>query len=489
MAQRQIRIIGLDIDESSIVATVLSLRKGSVHLDKYAVVSSLKELAADPAYRGAEVVVNLPSQMVLFRSFTLPPGALKTKNAKKEVLAFLARQSLPFKLEDCYWSWFLAAHHVHLVAARKDPADKYLRAVAEANMRVRGVCPSFMALFNLLLHTHPDKRKDRFTLINIKTASSDLLIYEAERLWTYPLALGSKDLQEQKDAPQTFCAQVQRIFNSHYLQNRLSSAGAKQSFYVTGKGPLESVGEALGKMLADHEVAALDSLQGIETSMKEKDYPLNQQAMSLSLGLGLSFLGVPHLLKMDLIEEKSRKIKRAAGLKFFKGAAFLSLAAVTIFALSLDVRLLKRVSAQAESLRQARSQVQSLIPQVKALQEERERLDKMEGEVRAKAFRQPLYLDSLARLSEAKPAGVILREFDAEGKEGRVQVVVSGRAGKYEDINVFLAELKKKARTTDVKVVASTFPEASPEASKDASGIDFKLRFVMQASQGAGVAK
>jgi hypothetical protein len=485
MAQRQIRIIGLDIDESSVVATQLSLRKGQVHLDKYAVVSSLKELAADPVYRGADVVVNLPSQMVLFRSFTLPPGALKTKNAKKEILAFLARQSLPFKLEDCYWSWFLAANHVHLVAARKDPADKYLRAVAEANMRVRGVCPSFMALFNLLLHTHPDKRKDRFTLLNIKTASSDLLIYEAERLWTYPLALGSKDLQEQKDAPQTFCAQVQRIFNSHYLQNRPSPGGVKQSFYVTGKGILESVCDALKGMLSDFEILPLDSLGGIDTSMKEREYPLNQQAMSLSLGLGLSFLGVPHLLKMDLIEEKSRKIKLAAGLKFFKGAAFLSLAAVTIFALALDARLLKRVSAQAESLRQARSEVSSLIPQVKGLQEERERLDKMEGEVRAKAFRQPLYLDSLARLSEAKSAGVVLTEFDAEGKEGKVQVVVTGVAGKYEDINVFLAELKKKERIADVKVVSSTFPDGAGEA----TDIDFKLRFVMQASQGAGAAK
>ena len=128
MAQRQIRFIGLDIDESSVVATVLSLRKGQVHLDKYAVVSSLKELAADPAFRGAEVVVNLPSQMVLFRSFYLAPGALKPKNAKKDLLAFLARQSLPFKLDDCYWSWFLAANHVHLVAAKKDSADKYLRA-------------------------------------------------------------------------------------------------------------------------------------------------------------------------------------------------------------------------------------------------------------------------------------------------------------------------------------------------------------------------
>lgn len=473
--QKQKRIIGLDIDEASVIATALTLRRKHVYLDRYAVVSGVKELAADLFFRTAEVAINLPSQIVLFRSFHLASNFFKGKNFQKDILSFLQRQNLPFRLEDCYWSWFKSDSNLNFISVRKDAADRIMQQVEAAGFHVTALCVPLIALYNVLIHTYPERLKERFAILNIKTASSDLVIYEARRLWIYSLPIGSRNLQESKEALENFSIEAQRIFNSHYLQNPPTQQSVPNYFYVTGKGFLEPLVPALKKILVDFEISILTPLGAIESSVKNKDYAINQQAMSLSLGLGLTYLDSPFGIKINLIKEKINKAKKATRMGFLRSALFIVAVFVASNLALLDIKLIGQVKTQAAFFKKSEYQVSSIMPQTRVLIEEKEGLTKIEEFLTKRVNQQVLYLDSLAVLAESKPSAVTIKEVDAEVKAGRLLAVISGVAGNYEDINIFLNDLKKKDNIKDVKVVASTFP--SPEAGT--KEIDFKLRFEM----------
>jgi hypothetical protein len=483
--QKQKKVISLEIDDGGVVATALSARKKQIHLDRYAIALSLKELAADLFFKAAEVVINLPSQIVLFRSFHLAPSFFKEKNMQKEISAFLQRQNLPFKLEECYWNWFTNDSNLSLIAARKEAVEKYIAFVQEAGFRVIGVCTPLIALYNVLIHTHCERAKDRFVLLNIKTSSSDLVIYESRRLWIYPLSTGSRNLHESKDSVEAFSGEAQRIFNAHYLQNPLAGQNAPNYFYITGKGSLEPLAAFLKKLFSDFEIITLDPLKTIETSLKSKEYPINQQALSLSLGLGLTYLNIPFGLKVNLIEEKIKKAKQSAVFNVLKSAIFFFAVLLAAGILFIDIKLLNDLKAQTAIYKNSELQVSTILPEIKVLKEENEKLKKLEGFLTNKLNQQDLYLKALAVVSQTKPSSVEIKEFDAQIKEATFEVIISGTASEYEYINMFLNELKKNNNLKDVKVIASTVPEAEAEAKE----IDFKLRFEIPGSRIEGIKK
>ncbi|MFH1457803.1 MAG: hypothetical protein ABIG31_01385 [Candidatus Omnitrophota bacterium] len=473
--QKQKKIISLDIDETSVVATALSKRRQQVHLERYAVVAELRELAADLFFRSADVIIQIPSQVVLFRSFHLASSFFKGRNMQKDILAFLQRQNLPFRLEDCYWHSFAMDSNLNFVAARKEAVDRIIHQVEAAGFQVSGVCAPIIALYNVLIHTYPERSKERFSLLNIKTSSSDLVIYEAKRLWIYSLPMGSRNLQEPKDALENFSIEIQRILNSHNLSNPPTLQNVANYFYVTGKGFLEPLVPSLKKILADFQIMTLEPLKAIESAVKNKDYPFNQQAMCLSLGLGLTYLDIPLGLRVNLIEGKIKKAKRASWVNLSKRALFFSALLLVSCVFLLDVKLIKQLREQAALFKKSEYQVSSILPEMKVLTEENEDLEKKEKFLAKSLNQQALYLKSLAVLSESKPSGVTIKEVDAEAKDNKLLAVISASAANYEDINIFLGDLKKKDNIKDVKVVASTFPSFGSEA-KD---IDFKLRFEM----------
>jgi hypothetical protein len=292
-------------------------------------------------------------------------------------------------------------------------------------------------------------------------------------LWIYHLSLGSRDLQESADSPEKLSMEVQRLFNSHYLQNPPVSQNAPRPFYITGKGSLEPLAAILKKVLVDFEVSILTPLSSIESLAKSKDYSINQQAMSLSLGLGLTYMDIPEGLKINLIEGKLRKAKQTLALYWMKSGFFLFMVLFASFVLFFDLKLAGRLKEQTLLFKKSQDLVTTVLPQAKLLIEDRGKLSKEKDFFMSRMNLQGLYLKSLALISETKPSGVTIKEFDAEVKEKGLSAVISGVAANYEDINLFLGELKKKEGVSEVKMVASTFPVAEAEV-KD---IDFKLRF------------
>jgi len=468
--QREKRIVGLDIEENCVVASTLTKRGKMISLDRYSVVSNLKDLIKDSFFKGENIAINLPAQAVLFRSFHLAPSFLKSKNKKQDILGFLIRQSLPFKLEDCYWDTFILNSNLNLIAARKEVVEKYIAQVQGSDLKVSGVTASSIALYNVLIYTYPEREKDRSMLLNIKTNSSELLIYEAKRLWVYPLSMGKKNFQEESDAEQKFSVEIQRLFNSHYSDNPLPQK-IPSHFYVSGQEGLEGFVSFLRKIMTDSEIEILQPLKKLKliNTTLSKD----RQIINLSLGLGLTYLEIPFGLKINLIEGKIRKERFLATINLLKQIAFFAAVFITVCLLFLDLKLIQNLKKEASIYKNNQLQISSILPKTKALKEEKEKLQGLDEFLERKLDQQGFYVKSLAAISGSKPQAITIKEFDAQMKEGNLEVVISGNARKYEDINVFLGELKKNEDIKEVKVVASTFPALETEA-KD---IDFKLRF------------
>jgi len=473
------KIIGLDIDDGCVVATWL-IRKGKeIYLDRFAFMSNLKEVTKDPNLEGAGVMINLPAQLVLFRSFHLASSFLNSKNKQRDITAFLSKQNLPFTLEECFWDTFILNSNLNFIAARKDVVEKYIAQVKDLGLHVIGVTPPLVALYNVLIYTYPEREKGRFALLNIRNSSSELLIYESKRLWVYPLSIGKRDLVDVQTNSDRFSIEVQRIFNAHYLQNPPLAQKTVSYFYLSGQECQAAVKSCLKKVLGDFEITVLQPLKRIDAANIQ--IPANQQMINLSLGLGLTYLEAPKTVKINLIAAKIKQAHSLVRINLFKKISLFFVAFVALCFLLWNIALIKSLKNQTSIYKNTTYQVSSVLPQVVTLKEEKEKLQKLEDFLENKLTQQGLYLKALAVISEGKPASITIKELELQIKDTSLQVFLSGDAPTYQEINDFLSGLKKNKDIKNVKVVASAF--SAPE-NQQGKGIDFKLHFELPAAAG-----
>ncbi len=467
------RIIGLDIDEGYIAAVDLSKKAGGICLNKFAVLAGPKEIAQQPWLKGAGVIINLPAQVVLLRSFHLSP-LLKNKQKEKEFLAFLQRQNLPFKLEECFWNTFALNSNLNLIAARKEVVEKYIAQVEAEGLRCQGVTVSLAALYNVFIYNYPGIIKNRFAVLNLKTMACDLLIYDSKRIWFYPLPIGKKDLDGTAEAFVKFSTEVQRTFNTHSLQNPGMAARQGSLLYLCGQDRLEELASALKKVLPDFEVTVSDPFKKIKTAAGAT---AQAQKLSLSVGLGLTYLGVPGGINLNLIQERVKRERGQLRFNILRKAAVGSAALAVILLLFWNAALLKNLQLQLYAYNETEVQITQVMPEVKNLKEEKAKFDTLEDYLAKKVNQQVLYLKSLAVISESKSAFIGIKELEISNlKDASLQVFLSGSAPTYDEINSFLSNLKKHKDLQEVKVVASTFTVTEREV----KAIDFKLRFEIE---------
>lgn len=461
-------ILNIDIDEGTIVATELLKKRGQIYLSNYKIVSNLsnlKELIAKPL-KEYSVAVGLPTQSLLFRSFLINSTFLKgQKDKRRETIAFLQRQNLPLKLDDCFWYTFRLNNHLNLVAAKKEIVEKVLTQMEGAGFDVIGVIPLSLALYNLLIHNYGIQ--ERFLLLNMRNLTSDILIYENKRIWVYPLSIGRRN---SKDDYNIFIQELHRTFNTHYLQNP-TNIPKRNYLYLSGTTYSQEFLSSLKKAFLDYEIMILEPLKRIIPL--EEPSPNHPEIMGLSLGLGLTFLEVPNSVSINLLREKIRREKILAGVNLLKKTSRYSAALLIFFLVFLNIKLFKDLVHQSSIFRTTKFQISALLPEVKVLKEEKEELRKSRDFLRQKLSEQLLYLKALAVVSESKSPFIEIKEFQAQAKEGKVEVFLSGASFDYNEINEFLIKLRKNQDISDVKIVASTFPDTE----KPTETVDFKLRF------------
>jgi len=85
----------------------------------------------------------------------------------------------------------------------------------------------------------------------------------------------------------------------------------------------------------------------------------------------------------------------------------------------------------------------SVLPQVKTLKEEKARLNKLQDYLDKRLKQQGLYLKAFSEISGGKPQYVEIQEVEAKTDEAKLSLSLSGTASAYEDVNIFLVNLKK----------------------------------------------
>ncbi len=467
------RIIGLDIDEGSTVATELTLKEqGKAYLGVYKLVSDLKELSKDPLLKKADIFMSLPTQAVLFRTFHLAPslakGKTKSRSKTKDQIAFLLHQNLPFKLEECFWDTFTLNTELNLIAVKKEVMERYIAQIKDLGLRCVGVTPSFIALYNVFIYNYP--QIDRWAILNIRSSASDLIIYEDKRLWLYPLSLGKLYFDEDPEGLDKFSLEVQRIFNNHYLQN--PSASQKRTANLNLCGQMNNFGSLISSLrnaLGEFEITLLESLK--QVSSPQKPSIENQRPMALSLGLALTYLKPDPCLNINLIKEKI-KLEIISRWRYLIKKVFLAAGiSVLVFLLLLDISLFNAFKNKMAIYKNLQFLNSSVLPQARALKDEKTKLKKLQDCLDKRLEQQGLYLKALAEISGGKPQYVEIQEVEAKTNEAKLLVNLSGTASAYEDVNIFLVNLKKNDDIKDAKIFSSTF------SSGESKAIIFKLHF------------
>jgi Tfp pilus assembly PilM family ATPase len=468
----------LDIDESFVVARELIRRGGRVALGRYNSVPSLGDLVKDPSlrFKDAGVVINIPTQAVFFRNFPITLALsrmLKLKNAKardKELMTFIVRQNLPIRLDECYWSIFILNESLNLLAARKEIVERYVGAVETLGLRVAGVIPSVVALYNIFIYNFP-KNKSRFAFLNIRNTSSDMVIHEAGRLWIYPISIGAHVLRQDPSASDKFALEIQRALNSYYMQNTVKEKSLPP-FYLSGQDLFSSLAFSLKKTMGEAEFIEFDCFKNV---MAPKDSKVNRPESTLSLGLGISYFRMAQTINANLIREKLLKLEQLKQIKFFKKISIpLMLLSAAILVL-VDINLVRDAQGQSLLYQKSKIYVSKMLPELKLLKADNEKYQKPLDFLRSKLNRQVFFLKALAVVSESRLKSVEIKEFSAEVKDGKLQVLLSGIGPSYTEINEFLSNIKKNEEIKETKLIASS----TAGESDSGEPINFKLRFEM----------
>jgi hypothetical protein len=459
------KIIGLEIDENFVTAAELAGGVKGAFVTKYAPAGDLNQLLRNNFFNGAEVVISIPAQLVLNRTFYPPASFL---NKPKELVSYLSHQNLPFKLEDCYWDVFNLDKYLNFVAAKKDTIDRYLAQFESLGLKVKAIINPQIALYNVFIYNNPGI--ERFALLNIRNSASDLLIYESKRLMPYPLPMGKKDILEGVNSQESFCVELERLFNAHYLQSPRTEA-SPLSLFLSGQSVSASLIAALNKALPNYQVKILETMRKI--SPAKGSSIADPEVMALSLGLCLTYIKAPGCLQINLIKRRISGREHLVWMKILKG--LFSLLAILASALILfwDINLAKTLKQERLLSKELGLQVSALLPELKGLTDQKQKLEQLKGVLSTKMDQQMYFLESLAAVSETKPPTMKIKEFEAKLKDNKIGVSLTVTGVTYEEVNGFLSKLKRNKHIKEVKADASSFPGAETES----KAMDFRLSF------------
>jgi len=164
---------------------------------------SLSQLASQKQLAGQNVTVNYSwfGNRGLTRFVKLPPGDAKTIAG---LVPFEASQQIPFPLEEVEWDYhtFEADDSpevdLGLFAVQREPLKEFLTLVSETlGVEPRSISLGPVALYNALAFDRDiASQTEPFVLLDIGTASTDLVVASGSRCWMRTFPLGGHSFTE-----------------------------------------------------------------------------------------------------------------------------------------------------------------------------------------------------------------------------------------------------------------------------------------------------
>lgn len=456
------KILAFDIDEGQIALLELSGKSGSLGVDAIQLFSALSQIR--PFHlKDSVTILTIPARDIFIRSFSLPAsGILKDKS---KLSSWLEKQSIPFKLESCYYDTFALGDYLNFMAVKKELLQQRLTLVSGSALIPEVVTASFLAVYNVFVYNYPEEREE-FSVINIRNTYTEILLYEGKRFWFYALSSGSQRLEASLE---DFNSEVLRSYESHYLQNPAFRASLKR-VYITGKikdGLCESLSRVLKRDCFPLE--PLKKISSTPAALKQKNESLAMLSLSLGCGLGVIY-PKNNFVSANLIGEKLVKEKGAYRKESLKKFGFISLVVFAVLFVYLNLDAAIRIIRGNVFIKDSQAILKSVLPQTEVLKNRIDSLNKLNILLNGKLKQHKIWLGVFARIAESKPYDVDLLDIDGKKEAEGYVINISARAKSYPQINDFLSALKKDKRIKNIKVLSTADVAAQGQA------IDFKMR-------------
>ncbi len=456
------KILAFDIDEGQIALLELSGRLGSLGVDSVQLFSALDQVKPFHA-KDSVTILTIPARDIFIRSFSLPANDILKDKSK--LSSWLDKQSIPFKLESCYYDTFALGDYLNFMAVKKELLEQRLARVSASALMPQVVTASFLAMYNVFVYNYPEEREE-FSVINIKNTYTEILLFEAKRFWFYALSSGS---QRMEASLEDFSSEVLRSYESHYLQNPAFRASLKR-VYITGRIK-DGLCESLSRVLK-RDCFPLEPLKKISSKpavLKEKNDARAMLSLSLGCGLGVTYPR-NNFISANLIREKLEKERDACQKESLKKFGFISLVVFAVLFVYLNLDAGIRIIRGSLFIKDSQAILKSVLPQTEILKNRIDGLNKLNVLLNGKLKQHKIWLSVFARIAESKPYDVDLLDIDGKRETDSYVVNISARAKSYPKINDFLATLKKDKQIKNIKVLSTTDVAAEGQA------IDFKMR-------------
>ncbi|MEZ6235369.1 MAG: type IV pilus assembly protein PilM [Phycisphaerales bacterium] len=162
---------------------------------------SLGRLVSERDLSGSPVLVSIPGHQSFARFAKLPPVEPKKI---PDIVKFEAVQQVPFPLEEVEWDYqtFVSPDspevEVGIFAVTKERVKQQLDMLGDVGITPDGVTISPLSVFNALAHDLEFKEDTQGTIIlDIGTTATDLIIYEAGRVWIRTFPMGGHNFTNQ----------------------------------------------------------------------------------------------------------------------------------------------------------------------------------------------------------------------------------------------------------------------------------------------------
>ena len=282
------------------------------------VADAIKQFLKRNTVKGDRVAMSVPGQTGLARFIKLPPVEVKKIPA---IVAFEARQQIPFALEDVVWDYqqmpggtveegFALEAEVGLFAMKREQVYRALEPLTSVGVDVQIVQLAPLALYSFLVFDQmvdlpppdefiPDAPPPSVVILSMGTDATDLVVTNGYRVWQRSIPLGGNHFTKAltKDLKLTFAKA------EHLKRNATTAEDPKAVFQAMRpvfNDLLTEIQRSIGYFTTIDRAASIDHLVGLGNAMK---LPGLRKYLSQSLGHEVKQIEAFRGLKGDEVVE------------------------------------------------------------------------------------------------------------------------------------------------------------------------------------------